>query len=84
MNDIVIFAIILIGVGVLFIAKTIIIVSQSDIYVVERLGKFSRELNAGLPVSAIKTHCHIVQNTLCRLLGYNYSYFGNGFFNKFK
>ncbi|CAB5501480.1 SPFH domain-containing protein [Bathymodiolus azoricus thioautotrophic gill symbiont] len=50
MNDIVIFAIILIGVGVLFIAKTIIIVSQSDIYVVERLGKFSRELNAGLHI----------------------------------
>jgi regulator of protease activity HflC (stomatin/prohibitin superfamily) len=48
MNDLAIFAITLIGVGVLLIAKTITIVSQSDIYVIERLGKFSRELSAGL------------------------------------
>jgi hypothetical protein len=32
MNDLAIFAITLIGVGVLLIAKTITIVSQSDIY----------------------------------------------------
>jgi hypothetical protein len=35
MNDLAIFAITLIGVGVLLIAKTITIVSQSDIYVIE-------------------------------------------------
>ena len=41
MNDLAIFAITLIGVGALLIAKTITIVSQSDIYVIERLGKYT-------------------------------------------
>jgi regulator of protease activity HflC (stomatin/prohibitin superfamily) len=50
MNDLAIFAITLIGVGALLIAKTITIVSQSDVYVIERLGKFSRELSAGLHI----------------------------------
>jgi regulator of protease activity HflC (stomatin/prohibitin superfamily) len=65
MNDLAIFAITLIGVGALLIAKTITIVSQSDVYVIERLGKFSRELSE-------RCYCfleanHIINGFFCAL-----------------
>ncbi len=50
MNDLQILAIVLLVVAVIFVLKTIKIVPQNDIYVVERLGRFSRELHAGFNI----------------------------------
>lgn len=50
MEDFQILSIVLIAVVVIFLVKTIKIVPQSDIYIIERLGKFSRELTAGLNI----------------------------------
>lgn len=50
MSDFQILAIVLFIVAVIFVLKTIKIVPQSDIYVIERLGRFSRELHAGLNI----------------------------------
>jgi regulator of protease activity HflC (stomatin/prohibitin superfamily) len=33
--------------GIVFVIKSVLIVNQSDIYIVERLGKFSRKLHSG-------------------------------------
>ncbi len=45
-----IFAIFFAFIALVFLLKTIKIVSQSDIYVIERLGKFNRELSAGFHI----------------------------------
>ncbi len=50
MNDLQILAIVLLVVAVIFVLKTIKIVPQNDIYVIERLGRFSRELHAGFNI----------------------------------
>ncbi len=50
MNDLQILAIVLLVVAVIFVLKTIKIVPQNDIYVFERLGRFSRELHAGFNI----------------------------------
>ena len=50
MGDFPIFSIIVFIIAIVFILKTIKIVPQSDIYVIERLGKFSRELTAGINI----------------------------------
>jgi len=50
MSDIQIFAIILVIIVIVFVFKTIKIVSQSDVYIIERLGKFNRELDAGFHI----------------------------------
>jgi regulator of protease activity HflC (stomatin/prohibitin superfamily) len=50
MTDFQIFSIVFLAIAIIFILKTIKIVSQSDIYVIERLGKFNRELGAGFHI----------------------------------
>jgi regulator of protease activity HflC (stomatin/prohibitin superfamily) len=50
MTDFQIFSIVLATLVVFFILKSIKIVSQSNIYIIERLGKFNRELSAGFHV----------------------------------